>query len=1062
MRGIIAYFIKYPVAVNIIMAIFFIFGFFAYQGLNSTFFPVTESRNIVVQVLYPGAAPQEIEEGVVSKIEDNLKGLEGVERVTSVSQENAATINIEVLKEYDANIVVDDVRNAVERIPSFPEGMEPIVAFIQDFNNFTISFGLSGSGVDLTTLKRFSRQVEDDLRKEEGISQIVISGYPDEEIEIAVDESRLRAYNLTFDQVAAAVRNSNIRLTGGTIKGEEEELLIRVNEKVYQAGEMESMVVKVGESGTIIRLGDVATARNRWADNPNRTLINGNPGVEITVSNTNSEDIISTAKYVKEYLADFNLANDVIEATVIRDQAITLNERRDLLVENGLIGVLLVLILLSLFLHPSLAFWVAASLPVSFFGMFILANYFDVTINVISLFGMIVVIGILVDDGIVVGENIYAHYERGKNPLQASIDGIMEVLPAVVSALLTTIIAFSSFFFLDGRSGDFFSEMSIVVIGTLAISLIEVIIILPSHIAHSKALNQAGKKKTKLERWGDGIIQFLRENVYRPSLEFALKYKLLTISIMVGLFILTLGAFSGGIIKATYFPNIERDNIEIRLKMPSGTSEKLTMEQLDYIESKVWEVNAAMSSERDDSLDVVTSIVKTLGPTIDQGMLNIILVSSELRELSSFQLTNVFREAVGPIYTAENLSYGAASPFGKPISVSLLSDDLDQLKAAVEELKIELTTLSGVSDIIDTDQEGFKEVRLELKDKAYLLGLTLQEVTRQVRQGFYGLEAQRLQRGLDEVKVWVRYNEEDRRNLDQLNDMRIRTPEGSEFPLSEIASYSIERGTIEINHLNAQREIKVEADIGDPSISASDINSELQASILPVILAKYPTVRASFDGQNREAQKTQQSAATAMPVIFILIIAVVTFTFRSLGQTVIIFSLIPFSFIGVSWGHFFHGMPLSIFSYLGIIALIGIIVNDSLVLVSKMNIFLKEGMSFKEAVFQAGMVRFRAIFLTSITTIAGLAPLMIEKSFQAQFLVPMAVAVSYGIGIATVITLIMLPVMLVVRNEFNRRFHWLWHWGPGKPLPSAEGMEPAVKEKYWERLQNDKRGIDEN
>jgi len=1061
MRGIISYFIKYPVAVNIIMAIFFIFGFFAYQGLNSTFFPVTESRNIVIQVLYPGASPQEIEEGVVIKIEDNLKGLEGVERVTSISKENSASINVEVLKEYDANVVIDDVRNAVERIPSFPEGMEPIVAFIQEFSNFTISFGLSGEGVDLATLKKFSRQVEDDLRKEDGISQIVVSGYPEEEIEISVNESQLRAYDLTFDQVAAAIRNSNIRLTGGTIKGKEEELLIRVNEKVYQANEMESIVVKVGDSGTIIRLGDVATAKNRWADNPNRTLINGNPGVEITVSNTNSEDIIGTAKYVKEYLSDFNLANSVIQATIIRDQAITLNERRDLLVENGLIGVLLVLILLSLFLHPSLAFWVAASLPVSFFGMFILANYFNVTINVISLFGMIVVIGILVDDGIVVGENIYAHYERGKNPLEASIDGIMEVLPAVVSALLTTIIAFSSFFFLDGRSGDFFSEMSIVVIGTLTISLIEVIIILPSHIAHSKALNLGNKKKSKLEIWGDKVIGFMREKLYRPSLEFALNYKLLTISIMIGLFIITLGAFSGGIIKATYFPNIERENVEIRLKMPAGTSEGLTMEQLNFIESKVWEVSEKMRAEREDSLHIVTSVVKKLGPTIDQGMLNIILLTSELREYSSFELTQIFREAVGPIYTAENLSYGVASPFGKPVSVSLLGNDLEELKSAIEELKTELATLSGVSDIIDTDQEGFKEVRLEMKDKAYLLGLSLQEITRQVRQGFYGLEAQRLQRGLDEVKVWVRYNEEDRRTLDQLNDMRIRTSDGSEFPLSEIAAYTIERGTIEISHLNAQREIKVEADIGDPTVSASDINSELQASILPVILERHPTVRASFDGQNREAQKTQKSAAVAMPVIFILILAVVTFTFRSLGQTVVIFSLVPFSFIGVSWGHFFHGMPLSIFSYLGIIALIGIIVNDSLVLVSKMNTFLKEGMTFKEAVYEAGMVRFRAIFLTSITTIAGLAPLMIEKSFQAQFLVPMAVSVSYGIAIATIITLIMLPVMLVVRNEFNRRFHWLWNWSPGKPLPSAEGIEPAVKEQYWEKLQNDKRGFNE-
>lgn len=1061
MRALVAYFIKYPVAVNIIMAIFFIFGYFAYTGLNSTFFPVTESRTIAIQVVYPGASPEEIEEGVVIKIEDNLKGLEGVERVTSVSKENAANITVEVLKEYDANLVVDDVRNAIDQIPSYPDGMEPVVAFVQQFNNFTISFGLSGENVDLQTLKRFARKVEDDMRGMEGVSQIAISGYPEEEIEIAVDENSMRAYRLTFDQIAGAVRGSNLRSTGGTIKGNEEELLIRVNEKVYTADEMNMMVVKTTEDGAIIRLRDVATVRDRWADNPNRTLINGNPGVEITVSNTNSEDILQTADVVNAYLADFNVDNDVIQATVIRDQAVTLNERRDLLVENGLIGIALVLVLLSLFLHPSLALWVAASLPVSFFGMFILANYFDVTINVISLFGMIVVIGILVDDGIVVGENIYYQYEKGKNPIQAAIDGIMEVLPAVTSALLTTIIAFSSFFFLDGRSGDFFSEMSIVVVGTLVISLIEVIIILPSHIAHSSALKVSKKGKSALERFGDGVIGFLRERLYQPSLRFALRNKWLTLAIMVGLFMITMGAFSGGFIRATYFPNIERENVEVQLKMPSGTSERITMEKLDYIESKVWQVSEEMRLRRDDSLNPVKTIVKKLGPTIDQGSLNIILISSELREMSSFELTNVFRETVGPIYTAENLSFGTASPFGKPVSVSLLGNDLEELVAAKDELKTQLNDLSDVRDVIDTDQQGFKEVNLRLKDKAHLLGLNLREVTRQVRQGFYGEEVQRLQRGLDEVKVWVRYDENYRSSLSRLEDMRIRTSSGASYPLSEIADYNIARGTIEINHLNARREIRVEADLAGADVSATDINATIQEAILPPILQRYPSVSASFEGQNREAQKTQKSAGKVMPVILILILAIVTFTFRSLGQTLVIFLLIPFSFIGVSWGHFLHGMPLSIFSYLGIIALIGIIVNDSLVLVSKMNNFLKEGLSFEEAVYEAGMVRFRAIFLTSLTTIAGLAPLMLEKSFQAQFLIPMAVAVSYGIAIATVITLIMLPVMLVLKNELKRRFHWAWNWAPGRPLPTPESMESAVKERYWEQLQNEKRSTNE-
>ena len=476
----------------------------------------------------------------------------------------------------------------------------------------------------------------------------------------------------------------------------------------------------------------------------------------------------------------------------------------------------------------------------------------------------------------------------------------MEVLPAVTSALLTTTITFSSFFFLDGRSGDFFSEMAIVVVGTVTISLIEVIIILPSHIAHSKALNSLGKKKSFMERLGDSIINYLRDNLYQPTLRFAIRNKLLTMAIMVGLFMITMGAFSGGFIRATYFPNIERENIEVQLKMPSGTSERITMDRLNYIESKVWEVSEDMRLRRDDSLHVVKSIVRTLGPTIDQGSLNIILISSEVREMSSFEITNVFREAVGPINTSENLSFGTASPFGKPISVSLLGNNLTELQLAKEEFKAKLSGLTDIRDIIDNDQQGFKEVKLKLKNKAHLLGLDLREVTRQVRQGFYGQEVQRLQRGLDEVKVWERYNEDYRRSLQQLEDMRIRTTTGASYPLSEIADYHIELGTIEINHLNAQREIQVEADLASSDVSATDINANIRDSILPPIFGKYPSVRTSFEGQNREAIKTQTSAKQVMPVIMILILAIVTVTFRSLGQTVVIFALIPFSFIGVS------------------------------------------------------------------------------------------------------------------------------------------------------------------
>ncbi len=593
MKNLVGFFIKYPVAVNVLMAMFFIFGWFGYKELSSTFFLIFESRTINIQAVYPGASPEEIKEGVIIKIEDNLKGVTGVERVTSVSSENSGTITVDVLRGYNADQVIDDVRNAVDQINSFPVGMEPVVVYKLENTNFTINFALSAENIDLLTLKKIGRGIENDLRKVDGISKVSLSGFPDEEIEIAFHEDDLRSYNISFDEAAAAIRASNIRSTGGTIKGDEEELLIRANSQRYYAGGYENIVIRADEGGKLVRVGDVAEVRDQWADNPSRVQINASPAVVVQVSNTDSENILETSEIINAYVNDFNQDNDIIEATVIRDQAVVLNQRKELLFENGMIGIFLVLILLSLFLNWRIAFWVAVSLPISFFGMFILANYFGVTINVISLFGMIVVVGILVDDGIVVSENIFQHYEMGKNPIRAAIDGTLEVFPAVTSAVLTTIIAFSTFFFLDGRSGDFFSEMSVVVIATLAVSLIEVIIILPSRVSHSDALSRE-KKVSKLQDSTNRFMNWMRDKVYAPGLRYFLQNRLLAVAIPVSLFIITIGTFQGGIIRAQYFPFIESDNFTVSLKMPAGTTEENTNEWLEYIENAVWEVNAEL------------------------------------------------------------------------------------------------------------------------------------------------------------------------------------------------------------------------------------------------------------------------------------------------------------------------------------------------------------------------------------------------------------------------------------------------------------------------------------
>ena len=1051
MRNLIAYFIKYPVAGNTLMVLIFIFGYFGLQSWKKNFFPVSESRILQIETVYPGSSPEEIEKGIVLKIEDNLRGVTGIEQISSVSQENSGVITIEVERSYNTDLVLQDVKNAVDRIPSFPDGMEPPVIYKKESRNFAISFSLSGD-VSLTTLKKFAQKAESDLLAIDGISKIALSGYPDEEIEIALKEDALRAYDLTFLEVSQKVQNANLEVTGGKVRGDKEELIIRANTKGYYADKFQNIVIKTTTDGRIVRLKDVALVSDIWAESPNRSYLNGQPSVIIEVSNTIEEDILFVTESVKEYMEKFNTENSVVKTTLVRDGSTTLNERIDLLVDNGIIGFVLVLLFLAFFLHIRLAFWVALSIPIAFMGMFIVGANSEVSINVISLFGMILVIGILVDDGIVIGENIYKHYEDGKEPMQAAIDGTMQVLPAVFSAVLTTAIAFSTFFFLEGRLGEFAPDMAFVVISTLAFSLVEGAFILPAHVAHSKALSKEAKKN-KVEKAFDNIMSTLRDKYYGPFLRFAMKNWVLALSVPIALFIITLGGIRGGIIKLTFFPFIEQDYITVNLEMPSGTRENITEGYLEDIQAAAWRVNQKMSLERADGKDIVENVLLKVGPGTNVGSVTIRLLGTEERQMQSFLISNAIRDEVGEVYEAEKLTFGINTPFGKPVSVSLLGNDLAELNLAKEELKNKLKELPALKDVNDNDKKGARELRLKLKEKAYAMGLTMRDVVGQVRQGFFGFEVQRLQRGLDEVKVWVRYDLEDRGSVKRLENMRIRTASGMQVPLNEIADYEIERGIVAINHLDGRREVRIEAELGDPTASASEIMAEVRAVIIPEVLAKYPSTSVTYEGQSKQQQKTASSGKRVIPIILLLMLAVIVLTFRSLWQAVLVFICIPFALIGVGWGHYFHGHAISLLSMFGIIALIGVMVNDSLVFVSRVNELVKEYKDFDKAVFEAGRSRFRAIVLTSVTTVAGLGPLIFETSFQAQFLIPMAISVAYGMMIATFITLIALPVFLVMLNRIKVGLNWLW---TGK-RPTNEEVEPAYIELKSEQLEIDKK-----
>lgn len=529
-------------AVNIFILAFIVFGIVGMLSLKSSFFPLSESKNILITITYPGASPQEIEEGIVLKIEDNLKGLEGVERVTSTSRENSGSINVEIEKGREVDFMLLEVKNAVDRVPTFPTGMEPLIVAKLEASRPTISFAISGKDIPLATLKQIGRQIENDLRAIDGISQIQIDGYPDEEIEIAVDENRLLAYNLSFNEVSLAVANHNILVTGGNIKTDTEEYLIRANNRSYFGDELSNIVVRGDSEGRTVRLKDVATIRDRFSETPNASYFNGELAVNITITSTNTEDLIKSADNVKDYIKQFNEKYTNVQLDLVDDRSVTLNQRTELLGKNAVQGILLVLLFLSLFLNTRLAFWVAFGLPIAFLGMFIFAPMFDVTINVLSLFGMIIVIGILVDDGIVIAENIYQHYEDGKPPVQAAIEGTMEVIPPILSAIITTILAFSIFLFLDSGIGEFFGEVSVIVILTLIVSLVEALLILPAHLAHSKALHKLDDKPKKgiakvfaklrvINKIGDDFMAFMRDKLYGPALRFALQYKVLTFAL---------------------------------------------------------------------------------------------------------------------------------------------------------------------------------------------------------------------------------------------------------------------------------------------------------------------------------------------------------------------------------------------------------------------------------------------------------------------------------------------------------------------------------------------------
>ena len=1048
MHRILEWFAKNPVASNLAMLVIIAGGLLTLPRVKQEVFPEVASDLISISVPYLGAAPEEVEEAVCVRIEEEVQSLEGIKKITSRASEGIGTVTLELLPGTDVRQLLDDVKARVDAIDTFPEETEKPV--IQELLNRrqVISLAISGD-TDEKTLKVLTERMREEILLLPGITQAEVTSVRPYEISIEVSEQALRRYDLTFDEVAQAVRRSSLDLPGGSIKTEGGEILLRTKGQAYFGPEFEKIILRTRPDGTRVTVGDVAEVIDGFAETDQNSRFDGRPAALIQVFRVGDESAIKVAREVKEYVREAREGMpEGIQLTIWNDDSSALRSRLSLLFANGRAGFILVFILLALFLRLRLAFWVALGIPLSFLGAIWLMPAFDVSISMISTFAFIIVIGILVDDAIVVGENIYTEYERGKTGIRAALDGVKGVAVPVIFAVLTTIAAFWPLLWVEGVIGKIMRFIPIIVILTLAFSLFEALFILPAHLSHLK------KRKDLTPRGWQGLwdrfqakfndlFQKFINQVYSPSLELGLKLRYATLAAFIAVFILTIGLVGGGFIKFVFFPRIDADNVIAELTMPLGTPVEATASAIQRIEESALKLEEEFGLDRPIIRHVLTSIgeqpsrSQPQGPNVAAGgfvgshlgEVNIELIPVEERNLSSVAVANRWRELTGPVPDAVELNF-ASSLFtvGAPINIQLASSDYSALREVTEILKNTLKDYPGVYDVSDSFRTGKQEVKLDITPVAESFGLTLSDLGRQVRQAFYGEEVQRIQRGRDEIKVMVRYPAEERRSLGNLENKRIRTAGGIAVPFSAAAEASLGRGYSTIQRTDRRRTINVTSEVDETQANANELLADITANVLPPLIADYPGVTYSLEGEQRDQSEALSSLRIGFLLALLIIYALLAIPFRSYIQPLLVMGVIPFGIVGAIWGHVIMGINLTILSFFGIVALTGVVVNDSLVLVDFINRLRASGHSVREAIREAGKARFRPIILTTVTTFAGLTPLLLERSLQARFLIPMAVSLAFGVVFATFITLILVPVSYQILEDIASFFSRLFGW----------------------------------
>ncbi len=1062
MNRIVTWFASNGIASNLLMALILVGGAATVPRLKQEVFPELSSDRIQIRVEYLGAAPDEVEEGVCQRVEEAIYGLAGIKRITSTAREGLGSVDVELLPGVDAGRILNDVKTRVDGIDTFPaETEKPIVEEVV-LRRQVIEVAVSGN-TDERSLRVVAERVRDDLAALPEISVVDLAGARPYEISIEVAEETLRRHGLTFDDLARAIRRSSLDLPGGSVKTDGGEILIRTKGQAYREDEFAQITVLSRADGTRLRIGEIARVIDGFRDTDQASRFDGERTVLVQVFRVGDQGALDIADAVHDYVKSAqHRVPEGISLTTWQDDSAVLRSRLGLLVENGLVGLALVCLSLALFLRLSLALWVAWGIPLSFLGAIWLLPSLDVSVNLISLFAFIVVLGLVVDDAIIVAESIYSELRSGKPPLRAAIDGARSVTAPVCFAVLTSVAAFSPLLGVPGNMGQVMAVIPAIVIATLAFSLVESLLILPAHLSHLRAEGdgeRAGILRLPRRWWGSfqgvfarGLERFV-ERAYSPFLDICLRWRYLALAFGLSLLIVTLAFVAGGRIVYVFFPSADADNVVAFVTMPQGTPARTTLDVLARLEAAAEDVRFELESEASPGEGVAAaatapgaarrplfrhmlssvgsqpfreaqSLRRGRGVVLSGGHLgevNVELVPAEERDVTATEIARRWRKRTGPIADAVELSFSSSLfSVGEAINIQLASADAAQLRAASAELKEALASYDGVTDIADSFRAGKEEVKLALRPDAETLGLSLADLARQVRQGFYGEEAQRIQRGRDDVRVMVRYPDEERRSLGDLESMRIRTAGGAEVDFADVATVRYGRGYSSIDRVDRRRIIQVTADVDLTKANSTEIVNKVREEVLPRLEREYPGLSYSLEGEQREQAETFGGLARGLAVALVLIYALLAIPFRSYAQPLIVMSAIPFGVVGVVWGHALMGLPLTFLSLFGLVALTGVVVNDSLIMVDFINRARESEKSLPQAVRQAGARRFRPILLTSVTTFVGLAPLLLERSMQAQFLKPMAASLGFGVLFATGVTLILVPSGYIVLDDLQR------------------------------------------